>query len=114
MVALRTVSDRLLRKRQRPHASCALGLSTTTTLSPSSEEWSPRAPGVDSDLLAGHLTRKHRNLASTHSTYQASVCNETRSREHGYQLRCLEPDGHDGAHGWTPELIAYTDEVTTP
>jgi hypothetical protein len=35
----------------------------------------------------------------------AAVCNETRTRRYGYQLRCLEPQDHDGAHRWTPELV---------
>jgi hypothetical protein len=34
------------------------------------------------------------------------VCDETRPRRYGYQLRCLEPPGHDGPHRWTPELVA--------
>ena len=33
------------------------------------------------------------------------VCDECRRRRHGYQLRCLEPAGHAGAHRWTPELL---------
>jgi len=33
------------------------------------------------------------------------VCDQCRPRRHGYQLRCLEPAGHDGAHLWTPELV---------
>jgi hypothetical protein len=36
----------------------------------------------------------------------APVCGETRSRRHGYRLRCLEPPGHDGDHRWTPELVS--------
>jgi hypothetical protein len=32
------------------------------------------------------------------------VCDERRPRRFGYQLRCLEPAGHDGPHRWTPEL----------
>ena len=32
-------------------------------------------------------------------------CNETRSTRLHYQLRCLLPAGHDGAHAWTPELL---------
>jgi hypothetical protein len=35
-----------------------------------------------------------------------ALCNEVRARLHGYQLRCLEPDGHAGDHLWTPELLA--------
>jgi hypothetical protein len=38
-------------------------------------------------------------------------CNETRRRRHGYVLRCREPQGHDGAHRWTPELAAEYDEL---
>ena len=37
-------------------------------------------------------------------------CNETRTRRHGYVLRCREPRGHDGAHRWTPELARDHDE----
>jgi hypothetical protein len=33
------------------------------------------------------------------------LCNEVRVRLHGYQLRCLEPDGHADQHQWTPELL---------
>ena len=33
------------------------------------------------------------------------ICDELRTRRHGYQLRCLEPVGHDGPHLWTPELV---------
>jgi hypothetical protein len=33
------------------------------------------------------------------------ICNATRVRRHGYQLRCLEPDDHTGDHQWTPELV---------
>jgi hypothetical protein len=33
------------------------------------------------------------------------LCDETRHRPHGYQLRCHEPVGHDGEHRWTPELV---------
>jgi hypothetical protein len=32
-------------------------------------------------------------------------CNETRRRQHGYQLRCKEASGHDGQHRWSPELL---------
>lgn len=35
-----------------------------------------------------------------------ALCNEVRARLHGYQLRCLEPDGHPDEHRWTPELLA--------
>lgn len=35
----------------------------------------------------------------------AGVCGET-PRRWGYQLRCLEPLGHDGAHRWTPETVS--------
>jgi hypothetical protein len=35
-------------------------------------------------------------------------CNQTRPRRYGYQLRCLEPAGHDGKHRWTPELVDHT------
>ncbi len=34
-----------------------------------------------------------------------AICNETRPRSYGYQLRCLEPRGHAGPHRWTPELV---------
>ena len=34
-----------------------------------------------------------------------AICNQVRARLHGYQLRCLEPDGHAGEHQWTPELL---------
>jgi hypothetical protein len=33
------------------------------------------------------------------------VCDERRPRRHGYRLRCLEPEGHQGPHLWTPELL---------
>jgi len=33
------------------------------------------------------------------------ICDETRLRPHGYQLRCHELVGHDGEHRWTPELL---------
>jgi hypothetical protein len=33
------------------------------------------------------------------------VCDETRPRRFGYQLRCLEPPDHTGGHRWTPELL---------
>jgi hypothetical protein len=33
------------------------------------------------------------------------ICDQVRARLHGYQLRCLEPDGHSGEHRWTPELL---------
>jgi hypothetical protein len=33
------------------------------------------------------------------------ICDETRLRAHGYQLRCHEQVGHDGEHRWTPELL---------
>ncbi len=36
-------------------------------------------------------------------------CNETRSTRLHYQLRCLRPAGHDGAHAWTPELLPAED-----
>jgi hypothetical protein len=39
-------------------------------------------------------------------------CNEVRARLHGYQLRCLEPDGHRDEHRWTPELLV--DATTRP
>ena len=32
-------------------------------------------------------------------------CDECRSRPHGYRLRCLRAQGHDGPHRWTPELV---------
>jgi hypothetical protein len=35
------------------------------------------------------------------------VCDERRPRRHGYQLRCLEPAGHDGPHRWHPELVEH-------
>jgi hypothetical protein len=38
-------------------------------------------------------------------------CNETRARRHGYVLRCREPQGHDGAHRWTPELAREHGEL---
>ena len=37
---------------------------------------------------------------------QVAVCNAIRAKRYGYQLRCLEPRGHDGEHRWTPELVA--------
>ena len=37
---------------------------------------------------------------------EATTCDEVRARLHGYQLRCLEPDGHPDEHRWTPELLA--------
>ena len=42
----------------------------------------------------------------------STLCNAIRRRPHGYQLRCLEPDGHDGGHRWNPELVG--DPVPTP
>jgi hypothetical protein len=33
------------------------------------------------------------------------TCDETRSTRLHYQLRCLLPDGHNGGHRWTPELL---------
>jgi len=41
--------------------------------------------------------------------FRTEICNETRQRRYGYQLRCLEPAGHRGAHRWTPELSAPLD-----
>jgi len=40
-----------------------------------------------------------------------ALCNEVRARLHGYQLRCLEPDGHPDEHRWTPELLADAHHV---
>jgi len=42
-----------------------------------------------------------------------ALCNETRARRHGYQLRCLAPRAHDGNHRWTPELVDDP-ELTRP
>lgn len=36
-------------------------------------------------------------------------CDETRPTRLHYQLRCLRPAGHDGAHAWTPELLPAED-----
>jgi hypothetical protein len=41
---------------------------------------------------------------------EVAICNEVRARLHGYQLRCLEPDGHAGEHRWTPELLTEADQ----
>jgi hypothetical protein len=43
-----------------------------------------------------------------------AVCNETRSRRHGYLLRCLEPPGHTGDHRWTPELADDVGDARRP
>jgi hypothetical protein len=34
-----------------------------------------------------------------------STCDETRPTRLHYQLRCLLPEGHEGEHRWTPELL---------
>jgi hypothetical protein len=39
-----------------------------------------------------------------------AVCDETRPRRYGYQLRCLEPPDHTGGHRWTPELLPEPDD----
>jgi len=38
-------------------------------------------------------------------TANPTPCNETRSTRLHYRLRCLLPEGHDGNHAWTPELL---------
>jgi len=38
-------------------------------------------------------------------THAHEICDEVRTRRFGYRLRCHEPDGHDGEHRWTPELL---------
>ena len=43
-------------------------------------------------------------MLSPNTPAHSEICNATRARPHGYQLRCMEPCRHDGEHLWTPEL----------
>ena len=82
--------------RRRPHCSAStLGMRLAllgrrshraSTLPPHPPKGQPIAPPLD----------------LVHSTNRNAI----RRRPHGYQLRCLEPEGHDGGHRWSPELIS--------
>jgi hypothetical protein len=128
LVALPSMSNRILRRRPRPQAGRTLGPSTRPACALNTRpDFVPRRgpcaerarPSVSETTRADSPPRAtptpfptRRDALMNVQPRHPVLCNETRQRRHGYQLRCDERAGHEGDHRWTPELVGARRETS--